>query len=263
MPIGEYGSIEGMPSKIIIVDQSKAEINNISTFIGLESILQKYYLQEYSKGEQEQEINIFKEKCCECKGKGYIKIDMEFLPPSYLSCAVCDGKGYTNDLINCKVKGYSYPELYQKSFKEIYDIYQDDENIRNILTNVIDIGLGYLILGQLPKTLSSGEAQRLKLVKAINKKKSGDTLYIIDEPTVGLHCEDISKLLKILKRLVENGNSIWIIEHQIDMLLSCSYLIELGPKGGDLGGNVIAKGTPLEISALNTPTGLALKNIIK
>lgn len=261
--VGKCQSIIGVPKNVILIDQSKAEITNVYTYFGIDRILQKIYLENETAISNQFKKSIYKRNCTDCSGKGFNKVSMEFMPPSYTPCESCKGTGFSHEAWNIKIKGYSYPELFNLSIEELYDLWKEDsKNLEKKLRVLIEIGLGYLIIGQSSYTLSTGEAQRLKLAKGLQSKKQSETLYILDEPTTGLHNEDTEKLLVILNRLVDNGSSVWVVEHNINLLLQCDYLIELGLGGGDFGGNIVATGTPEEVSTMETKTGNILRRIL-
>ena len=188
---------------------------------------------------------------------------MGFLPNVINDCEICAGTGYSREAWQVKVKGYSIPEINHLTVKQVYELFKDKEIIKNKLEIIMRVGLGYLVMNQPAYTLSGGEAQRLKIAKELTKKTSKKTLYILDEPTVGLHLEDISQLIKVLQELVDQGHSVLIIEHHPHVLTSCDWLIELGPQGGPEGGRVIAEGTPEEISRLHTPTAPYIKEVLE
>lgn len=262
MIIGKYHSITGMQKNVVLIDQSKTDISNLFTFLGIDKILQKIYLEDETAVSLHLSQSAYKKTCTECNGKGYQKISMEFMSPSYVTCEVCNGTGFSHEAQQVKIKGYSYPELFNLNVEELYNLWKENKKIEQKLKILLEIGLGYLIVGQKPHTFSGGEIQRLKLAKGLQNKKQKDTLYILDEPTSGLHNEDINKLMIILNRLVDNGCSVWVIEHNLNLLLQCDYLIELGLGGGKYGGNIVATGTPEEVSCMNTETGKILKRIL-
>ncbi|BDR59159.1 ATP-binding cassette domain-containing protein [Xylocopilactobacillus apicola] len=260
--IGKYQSIEGMPKHVILIDQSKSDITNIYRYFGIDKILQDIYLTDETAVSLQLSKSVYQRNCPDCHGKGFNKISMEFMPPSYTPCETCNGTGFSPEAWEVKIKGYSYPELFNLSIEEMYELWKDHKKLAEKLKNLIEMGLGYLIFGQNAQTFSSGEAQRLKLAKGLQSNKSKETLYILDEPTVGLHNEDTQKLLVILNKLVDNGSSVWVIEHDLNLLLQCDYLVELGPGGGNLGGKIVASGTPERVAEMKTKTGNLLKEIL-
>jgi excinuclease ABC subunit A len=177
---------------------------------------------------------------------------MEFLPDIYTECETCRGTGYTQEAWDIKHLGYSLPELNDLTLEEVYGLFKDYDRIASPLKAALDVGLGYLLLHQPGHTMSGGEAQRLRIAAELSKKRKGETLYILDEPTLGQHMEDIERLKGVLHRLVDEGNSVLVVEHHPSILASCDWVIELGPEGGPEGGKVIAEGAPGEIRG--TPT---------
>lgn len=260
--IGKCQFIEGMPEHVILIDQSKADITNIYSYFGIDKILQQIYLENETAVSLQLQKSTYKRNCTDCNGKGFNKVSMEFMPPSYTPCETCNGTGFSQEAWEVKIKGYSYPELFNLSIEDIYALWKDNKQLEKKLKVLIDIGLGYLILGQNSHTFSTGEAQRLKLAKGLQSKRNKDTLYILDEPTTGLHNEDTEKLLIILNKLVDNGSSVWVVEHDLNLLLQCDYLVELGLGGGDLGGSIVATGTPEEVATMETKTGTLLRRIL-
>jgi excinuclease ABC subunit A len=198
-----------------------------------------------------------------CNGRGYIKIDMKFLPDVVEKCEICNGSGYQAEAWQVYYKGVSLPEVNDLSIEEAYELFKDNENIAAKLEYAKRVGLGYLQLSQPARTLSGGEAQRLKIVKELSKKSNKKTLYILDEPTIGQHLEDVSNLIETLNLLVDKGHTVVIIEHHPHVLTSCDWIIELGPGAGPEGGRVIAKGPPEEVAKLNTPTAPYLKEVLE
>lgn len=260
--IGKCQGIEGMPKHVILIDQAKANITNISSYFGIDKILQKIYLDNETAVSLQLLKSSYKRNCTDCSGKGFKKISMEFMPPSYIPCETCYGTGFSQEAWEVKIKGYSYPELFSLSIEDMYDLWKENKQLEKKLKVLVDIGLGYLILGQNSHTFSTGEAQRLKLAKGLQNKRNKDTLYILDEPTTGLHNEDTEKLLILLNKLVDKGSSVWVVEHDINLLLHCDYLVELGPGGGNSGGSIIATGTPEEVAKKKTKTGTLLRSIL-
>ena len=188
---------------------------------------------------------------------------MHFLPDLYVPCDVCDGKRYNRETLEIKYKGKTIADVLDMTVEEALEFYENIEPIRRRLQTLYDVGLGYIRLGQPATTLSGGEAQRIKIAKELGKRSTGKTLYLLDEPTTGLHFDDIKKLLKVLHRLREDGNTVIVIEHNLEVIKSADYLIDLGPEGGDKGGEVIATGTPEEIAKnKNSYTGKFLKEIL-
>lgn len=230
---GEYESIEGAPERIIILDQVQKGIRSPGTFLGLFKPLVSIYANipdAKSLGLTEEDLS---EPCSACRGKGVIRTDMGFLPDIFSVCETCRGSGRSPEAWEVRYKGIRFPELNKLTIDEVYELFQDEERLAEKLKAVKDVGLGYLVLSQPGYSLSGGEAQRLRIAKELSKIKSKETLYILDEPTVGQHMEDIDRLIGILHRLVDEGNSVIVIEHHPHLLAACDWLIELGP-GGDL-----------------------------
>ncbi|MHA1665664.1 MAG: ATP-binding cassette domain-containing protein, partial [Candidatus Njordarchaeales archaeon] len=195
-------------------------------------------------------FNVRGGRCEACRGYGYIKIEMQFLPDVYVPCDVCKGKRYNRETLEIKYKGKNIADVLDMSVDEALEFFKNIPEIRRKLQTLHDVGLGYIKLGQPATTLSGGEAQRIKLAKELSKKSTGRTIYILDEPTTGLHAYDVKMLLNVLNRLVDLGNTVIIIEHNLEVIKSADWIIDLGPEGGDLGGEIVAEGTPEEV-ALN------------
>ncbi|UCD00623.1 MAG: excinuclease ABC subunit UvrA, partial [Promethearchaeota archaeon] len=185
--------------------------------------------------------------CKKCKGTGYILKEMYFLPDVYIKCDLCKGKRYNAETLGIKYHGKSIFDVLKMTFHQALEFFDKIPNLKRTLKTVIDVGLGYLELGQSSTTLSGGESQRLKIARELRKTSTGNTLYILDEPTTGLHMYDITYLLKVLQKLVDKGNTVIIIEHNMDIIKSVDYIIDLGPEGGEKGGNIVIKGAPEEI----------------
>jgi excinuclease ABC subunit A len=259
---GEHEKIEGELSQTIIIDQTRASITSPLNYLGLKKTFFKIFAESedaISHGLTEKDLN---KRCTACKGYGVIKTDMGFLPDIYDRCEVCNGTGYSMDAWRVKVKGLSLPELNEKTIDEIYGLFNDNESIKKKLEFVKDVGLGYLILSQPAYTLSGGEVQRLKIAKELSKKNKKKAMYILDEPTVGQHMEDVSRLIKVLHRLVDNGHTVVVIEHHPHFLAACDWILELGPGAGDKGGKLIATGNPKMIAEGKTPTAPYIKEVL-
>ena len=260
---GKHDKIEGELSQTIIIDQTRASITSPLNYLGLKNTFFKIFAKSedaisLALGEKD-----LKKSCTACKGYGIIKTDMGFLPDIYDKCEVCEGTGYSSDAWRVKVNGISLPELNELTIDEIYKLFYENESIKNKLKFVKDVGLGYLVLNQPAYTLSGGEVQRLKIAKELGKKSKKKTMYILDEPTVGQHMEDVSRLIKVLHRLIKNGQTVVVIEHHPHLLAACDWLIELGPGAGDEGGSLIAAGTPEMIAKGNTPTAPYIKEVLE
>lgn len=202
-------------------------------------------------------------RCEACNGDGIIKVEMHFLLDVYIPCELCKGKRYNEETLQIRYKGKNIAEILDMTVEEALDFFHNIPSIKNKLQTLYDVGLGYIKLGQPATTLSGGEAQRVKLAKELSRKSTGKTLYILDEPTTGLHFDDIKKLLDVLNRLVDAGNTVVVIEHNLDVIKMADYIIDLGPEGGEEGGRIVAEGTPEEVAESGTYTGKFLKKVIE
>src|SRR5207244_1366023 len=238
--------------KVINIDQSpigRTPRSNPATYIGVFDHIRTLFSQMpearvrgYKPGRFS--FNVRGGRCETCAGEGQIKIEMHFLPDVYVTCEQCKGKRYNRETLEVKYKGRSISDVLDMSIDEALEFFRNIPNIARHLQTISDVGLGYMRMGQPAPTLSGGEAQRVKLASELSKRATGQTFYILDEPTTGLHFEDINKLLQVLHRLVDRGNTILVIEHNLDVIKSADYLIDLGPDGGDKGGEVIFAGSP-------------------
>ncbi len=209
-------------------------------------------------------FNVSGGRCEACSGDGVLKIEMHFLPDIYVPCEVCKGKRYNRETLEVKYKGKTISDVLEMTVEEALEFFKNLPRIKNKIQTLQDVGLGYIKLGQPSTTLSGGEAQRVKLATELSKKATGKTLYILDEPTTGLHIADVHKLVDILQRLVDTGNSIIVIEHNLDLIKTADYLIDLGPEGGEKGGQIIAVGSPEQIIKNDQSyTGKFLKKYIE
>jgi len=257
---GKHERIEGMENidKVIDIDQTpigRTPRSNPATYTGLFK-----HIRELFSGVQESRIrgytpsrysfNVKGGRCEACKGDGVKKIEMQFLPNIYVPCEECQGNRYNRDTLQIKYKGKNIHDILDMTVDEALKFFKNIPIIRKKLQTLADVGMGYIKLGQPATTLSGGEAQRIKLAKELSRKATGRTLYILDEPTTGLHFADIQKLLEILNRLADEGNTIIVIEHNMDVIKTADYIIDLGPEGGDKGGEIVAQGTPWEISSI-------------
>jgi excinuclease ABC subunit A len=186
-------------------------------------------------------------RCESCHGDGVLKVEMQFLPDVYVTCEECHGKRYNRETLDVRYKGKTISDVLEMTAEEAGDFFQTIPVIHKKLQTLCDVGLGYLKLGQPATTLSGGEAQRIKLARELSKRETGRTVYIMDEPTTGLHFADIQRLLDVLNRLTDRGNTVIVIEHNMEVIKSADYIIDLGPEGGENGGEVIAEGTPEEV----------------
>ena len=199
----------------------------------------------YAKGRFS--FNVQGGRCEACQGDGIIRIGMHFLPDIYVPCEVCHGKRYNSETLQVKYKGKTIADVLDMTVEEALEFFKNLPRIKQKIQTLYDVGLGYIKLGQPSTTLSGGEAQRVKLATELSKKPTGKTLYILDEPTTGLHIADVHKLVNILQRLVDTGNTIIVIEHNLDLIKTADYIIDLGPEGGDAGGTIVQVGTPEQI----------------
>ena len=209
-------------------------------------------------------FNVKGGRCEACKGDGLLRIEMNFLSDVYVKCDVCKGQRYNRETLEVKYKGATIADVLNMTVAEAYVFFENIPKIKSRLKTLYDVGLGYIKLGQSATTLSGGEAQRIKLASELNKKATGKTLYLLDEPSVGLHWYDLDKLIKIINKLADAGNTILIIEHNMDLIKVADHIIDLGPEGGDGGGNIVFSGTPEEI--INCPqsyTGKYLKGYLQ
>ena len=255
---GKYDSLIGLENidKIIDIDQSpigRTPRSNPATYTGLFTNIRDWFAglpeakaRGYSAGRFS--FNVAGGRCEACKGDGVTKIEMHFLPDVYVECDVCKGKRFNRETLEVKYKDKSIADVLDMTVDEAHKFFEAIPSIRNRLELLQKVGLGYIHLGQQATTLSGGEAQRIKLSKELSKRATGKTLYILDEPTTGLHFEDINKLLKVLHTLVEQGNSVIVIEHNLDVIKTADYIVDIGPEGGDGGGRIIAQGTPEQVA---------------
>ena len=205
-------------------------------------------------------FNVKGGRCEACTGDGIIKIEMHFLPDVYVTCDICRGKRYNRESLEIRYKGKNIADVLDMTVNQAYHFFENFEKIRTKLRTLIDVGLGYIHLGQPATTLSGGEAQRVKLSRELSKRGTGQTVYILDEPTTGLHMDDIKKLIEVLNRLVDTGNTVIVIEHNLDVIKTADHIIDLGPEGGDKGGYILCSGTPEYVSDHKTShTGRFLK----
>ncbi len=268
-----YKTIEGLEfiDKIIEIDQSaigRTPRSNPATYTGLFTFIRDLYAQlPESKmrgyGPGRFSFNVRGGRCEECNGDGLKKIEMNFLPDVYVECDVCHGKRYNRETLEVLFKTKSISDVLEMTVEEALGFFSEMPRIKRKLKAINDVGLGYIKLGQQATTLSGGEAQRVKLATELSKVSTGKTLYILDEPTTGLHFEDVNILLKVLNKLVDKGNTIVVIEHNLDVIKTADWIIDLGPEGGEKGGEIIAEGTPEELAAnKKSLTGLFLKKVI-
>ncbi|HAR6652265.1 TPA: excinuclease ABC subunit UvrA [Staphylococcus aureus] len=271
---GLYDKIEGIDQldKNIDIDQSpigRTPRSNPATYTGVFDDIRDVFAQTneakirgYQKGRFS--FNVKGGRCEACKGDGIIKIEMHFLPDVYVPCEVCDGKRYNRETLEVTYKGKNIADILEMTVEEATQFFENIPKIKRKLQTLVDVGLGYVTLGQQATTLSGGEAQRVKLASELHKRSTGKSIYILDEPTTGLHVDDISRLLKVLNRLVENGDTVVIIEHNLDVIKTADYIIDLGPEGGSGGGTIVATGTPEDIAQTKSSyTGKYLKEVLE
>jgi excinuclease ABC subunit A len=209
-------------------------------------------------------FNVRGGRCEACEGDGIVRIEMHFLPDVYVPCDVCKGKRYNRETLEVKYKGKSIADVLDMTVDEALEFFEAIPRIKRKLRTLADVGLGYIKLGQPATTLSGGEAQRVKLSTELSRRDTGRTVYILDEPTVGLHFADVQRLLEVLHRLVDAGNTVLVIEHNLDVIKTADWIVDLGPEGGELGGQVIAEGTPEQVAEIATSyTGQYLRKIVR
>ncbi len=270
---GEHDAIEGLEyiDKVVVIDQSpigRTPRSNPATYTGAFTPIREFFaslpeskIRGYTPGRFS--FNVRGGRCEACQGQGVIKIEMQFLPDVYITCDVCKGKRYNRETLEIKYKGKDISDVLEMTVDEALEFFSNIPSIRRKLRLLSDVGLGYIKLGQPAPTLSGGEAQRVKLAAELSKKATGKTLYILDEPTTGLHFADIEKLIKVLQRLVEGGNTVLVIEHNLEVIKVADYVIDLGPEGGEKGGYIVASGTPEEVALCdNSYTGKFLRKIL-
>lgn len=270
---GKHKEILGVEyiDKIIDIDQSpigRTPRSNPATYTGVFDIIREVFsttsearMRGYKPGRFS--FNVKGGRCEACSGDGIIKIEMQFLSDVYVPCEICKGKRYNRETLEVKYKGKNIDEVLNMTVEEALEFFQNLPRIKNKLETLMDVGLGYVKLGQPSTQLSGGEAQRIKLAYELSKRSTGKTLYILDEPTTGLHVDDVNRLIQILQRLTDGGNTVIVIEHNLDVIKSADYLIDLGPEGGEKGGTIIASGTPEEIAKVKKSfTGQYLKKML-
>ncbi|SFB21962.1 MULTISPECIES: excinuclease ABC subunit UvrA [unclassified Bacillus (in: firmicutes)] len=271
---GEHKAIKGIEylDKVIDIDQSpigRTPRSNPATYTGVFDDIRDVYastneakVRGYKKGRFS--FNVKGGRCEACRGDGIIKIEMHFLPDVYVPCEVCHGKRYNRETLEVRYKGKNISEILDMTVEKAVEFFENIPKISRKLQTIYDVGLGYITLGQPATTLSGGEAQRVKLASELHRRSTGRSLYILDEPTTGLHVDDISRLLVVLQRLVENGDTVLVIEHNLDVIKAADYIIDLGPEGGDKGGTIVASGTPEEVIKVEgSYTGKYLKPVLE
>jgi excinuclease ABC subunit A len=271
---GQHDNIEGVEAvdKVIEIDQSpigRTPRSNPATYVGLFTPIRELFagvpearMRGYGPGRFS--FNVKGGRCENCKGDGIIKIEMQFLPDVYVPCEVCGGKRYNRDALEIHYKGRSIAEVLDMTIEEANDFFSAVPQIRAKLSTLVDVGLGYMRLGQPATTLSGGEAQRVKLATELSRRATGKTVYVLDEPTTGLHFADVEKLLHVLHRLADNGNTVIVIEHNLDVIKTADWIIDLGPEGGERGGEIVVAGTPEQVAATGgSATGEYLARVLR
>ncbi|HVI36464.1 MAG TPA: ATP-binding cassette domain-containing protein, partial [Gaiellales bacterium] len=272
-PPGLHRSIDGLQhlDKVIAIDQSpigRTPRSNAATYTGVFDHIRRLFaatteakVRGYQPGRFS--FNVKGGRCEACAGDGTIKIEMHFLPDVYINCEACHGRRYNRETLEVKFKGKSIADVLDMSVEEALDFFAKIPKLRRRLQTLHDVGLDYMRLGQPATTLSGGEAQRVKLATELSKVATGRTLYILDEPTTGLHTYDIEKLLLVLQRLADAGNTVLVIEHNLDVIKQADWVLDLGPEGGDKGGEIIAQGTPEEVAETpGSATGEYLRRVL-
>jgi excinuclease ABC subunit A len=257
--------------KIVNIDQSpigRTPRSNPGTDTGVFTYIRELYsrtpearMRGYKPGRFS--FNVKGGRCEACRGDGIIKIEMHFLPDVYVVCDVCQGKRYNRETLEIRYKGKNIADILSMTVNQAFVFFEKIRNIRSKLQTLVHVGLGYIHIGQPATTLSGGEAQRVKLSRELSKRGTGKTVYILDEPTTGLHMDDIRKLLNVLDKLVDTGNTVIVIEHNMDVIKTADHVIDLGPEGGDDGGYIVGRGTPEAIADVDASyTGQYLKKIL-
>jgi excinuclease ABC subunit A len=270
---GEHTRITGIEhlDKVIDIDQSpigRTPRSNPATYTGLFTPIRELFaempeakLRGYGPGRFS--FNVKGGRCEACQGDGLVKIEMHFLPDVYVPCEVCKGKRYNRETLEVRFRGASIADVLDMTVEDACAFFENQPRIRQKLETLLDVGLGYVHLGQSATTLSGGEAQRVKLATELSKRDTGRTFYILDEPTTGLHFEDVRLLLEVLHRLVEKGNTVLVIEHNLDVIKTADWIIDLGPEGGARGGQIVAQGTPEEVAQVpGSHTGHYLRPLL-
>jgi excinuclease ABC subunit A len=270
---GRHTRVEGLDhvDKAVVVDQSpigRTPRSNPATYTGVFDHIRKLFastqeakVRGYQPGRFS--FNVKGGRCEACRGDGTLKIEMHFLPDVYVPCEVCKGRRYNRETLEVHYKGRTIAEVLEMSVEQALEFFANIPAIAGHLQTLHDVGLGYVRLGQPATTLSGGEAQRVKLASELKKRATGQTVYILDEPTTGLHFEDIRRLLDVLHRLVDKGNTVIVIEHNLDVIKTADHLIDLGPEGGIGGGRVVAAGTPEDVAAAaGSYTGKFLREVL-
>ncbi|HHX11384.1 MAG TPA: ABC-ATPase UvrA, partial [Clostridiales bacterium] len=271
---GKHKDIKGIEQldKVINIDQSpigRTPRSNPATYTGVFDQIRDLFaatgdakMRGYKKGRFS--FNVRGGRCEACSGDGIIKIEMNFLPDVYVPCEVCDGKRYNRETLEVRYKGKTIYDILDMTVEEAVRFFQNVPTILRKIQTLYDVGMGYIKLGHPSTSLSGGEAQRIKLATELSKRGTGKTIYILDEPTTGLHFADVHKLIEIIKKFSDTGNTVVVIEHNLDVIKTADYIIDIGPEGGDKGGNIVAKGTPEEVATdKNSFTGKYIKECLE
>jgi excinuclease ABC subunit A len=271
--LGKHESIDvpNIVRNVIVIDQDpigRTPRSNPATYTKLFDEIRRIFastkeakVRGYKEGRFS--FNVRGGRCETCQGDGVLRIEMNFLPDVYVQCGDCKGKRYNKETLSILFKGKNIAEVLDMTVEEAAKFFENTPRISRKLTTLLDVGLGYIKLGQSSTTLSGGESQRIKITRELSKHKSGHVVYMLDEPTTGLHFDDTKRLIRVLNRLVNNGNTVYIIEHNLDVIKSCDYLVDLGPEGGAAGGELLAQGTPEDVAHIDgSYTGMFLKKIL-
>ena len=270
---GKFESMKGIENLDKVIDISQSPIgrtprSNPATYTGVFDEIRKLFSSTNDAKEKgfssgRFSFNVKGGRCEACQGEGIMKIEMHFLSDIYVPCEICKGKRYNHETLEVKYKGKNIYEILEMTAEEALSFFENIPSIKRKVECLCDVGLGYIKLGQPSTTLSGGEAQRVKLATELSKRSTGKTFYILDEPTTGLHIADVHKLIEVIQKLVSMGNTALVIEHNLDVIKSCDYIIDIGPEGGEKGGKIIAAGTPEEISKIKKSyTGNFLKKLL-
>ena len=272
VPPGDHDKIDGLRNidKVVRIDQTpvgRTPRSNPATYTGVFTPIREFYsllpesrARGYAPGRFS--FNVHGGRCDACRGDGVKRIEMNFLPDVYVKCEICRGRRYNHETLQVMYKGYSIADLLESTVDEVVEVMEKLPAVRKKLQTLVDVGLDYIQLGQSSTTISGGEAQRMKLARELSKRQTGKTVYILDEPTTGLHFEDVRKLISVLRRLVDHGNTVIVIEHQLDVIRSADWIVDLGPEGGDGGGYVVCTGTPEQVAATESShTGRSLREM--
>jgi excinuclease ABC subunit A len=259
-------------SRAILIDQSpigRTPRSNVATYTGAFTHIRELFAESSEAKLRGWKANRFSfnvkgGRCESCEGHGEIAVEMHFLPTVYVTCDVCNGKRFDKETLTVKYQKKNIYEVLQMTVEEAFKFFKDIPEIYDRLKTLMDVGLGYIALGQSATTLSGGEAQRVKISSELFRPHLEKTIYLLDEPTVGLHYDDVAKLLEVLNKLVDKGNTVVLIEHNMDIIKNCDYILDIGPEGGEAGGNLVAKGTPEEVANNSKSyTGKYLKKVLR